>query len=164
MESVQCGQCHRIFDDATTLLVHQQFDSCEEKIRCPICDQSFADAQLVEIHFTEVHDGSSRTTSNSIDEQLVERQKRMRKEYEEEYNNRAMTMEDEDEMIARLLQEEEEAQSFEQFQVKVDVSFHRISLRFLEPLWSEFENVPRSSEMEFRKIIEEQIHIESEVR
>ena len=121
MEFVRCNGCNQTFDDATTLLVHQQFDSCHEQVRCPLCDQGFADSQLVEIHFNEVHDRSSsqRTTADPFAEQLADRQKRMRTRYERDRDDEVQSpiVEDEDAMIARLLQEEEDAQSFQQFQV-----------------------------------------------
>ena len=126
MEDVRCKFCEKFFDDPTTLSVHQQFDSCVERIRCPLCDEAFDNSHLVEIHFNEVHD----RPTNDVDpfaQQLAERQKRLKKNYENEKNDE--NIEDEDAMIARLLQEEEDVQSFQDFQVEISRRIDKKTLR-----------------------------------
>jgi len=98
---------------------------------CPICDHICDDALVLQIHVNEAHDQPSvhtiTTTSDKFYAQELERRDRMKRRYEEEQQQKQTTsaisyeqlQEDEDARIARLLQEEEDAQSFEEFQVQI---------------------------------------------
>ena len=94
---------------------------------CPLCNDTFDDPHILEIHVNEIHDSSSEQstvrTSDSFHDQDLERRKRMKLHYEQHREQTASALsheelqEDEDARIARLLQDEEDAQSFEDFQV-----------------------------------------------
>jgi uncharacterized C2H2 Zn-finger protein len=136
MEAVACPSCDRIFDDATLLVLHHEFEPCspshissqKTNFQCPICNQTFSDPQILQIHVNEDHDHSpvhrtttTTTTSDSLYAQELARQDRMKFEYEQQPTASAVSYEQseesEDAQIARMLQEEENAQSFEEFQV-----------------------------------------------
>ncbi|UJR28313.1 hypothetical protein I4U23_009557 [Adineta vaga] len=148
MESVECSSCHRKFDDTTLLLLHQEYEPCfnsnttspsHVNLSCPICDKIFYDPLVLQIHVNEDHDHSAvNTTSDSLYAQELARRERMRSQYNQQRQQTASTisygnLEDEEESddarIARLLQEEENAQSFEEFQNRYGGSTRTFSER-----------------------------------
>lgn len=138
MESVECPSCHRAFDDSTLLSLHHEYEPCFKSISspsktsliCPMCDNIFYDPLVLQIHVNEDHDQISAhttttttaTSSDSLYAQELERREQMKRKYDHQQHTACATSyeqfsEDEDARIARLLQEEENAQSFEEFQV-----------------------------------------------
>lgn len=143
MERVECTLCHRTFDDTTLLSLHQEYEGCfttnpsvqsDKIVCCPICDKVFDDSIILQIHVNEEHDQnpvhtssaaasarSKTTVSDSLYAQDLERRQRMKHKHEEESQAEASaepSQEDQDAIIARMLQEEENAQSFEEFRVR----------------------------------------------
>ena len=117
MESIECTSCHRRFDDAILLSLHHQYESCSNSnLICPLCDKIYLDPLDLLIHINEEHDfqpvHTNQTTSDQFYAQELERRERMQREYEQKTDS----FEDEDAKMARLLQEEENAQSFQDFQ------------------------------------------------
>lgn len=134
MESIECTSCHRRFNDATLLSLHHQYEYCSNSnLICPICDKLYPDPLVLEIHINEEHDyptvhntqPSATTVSDQLYAQELERRERMKINYEQ----RTDSFEDEDARIARLLQEEENAQSFEEFQNRYGGSTRTFSER-----------------------------------
>jgi hypothetical protein len=131
MESIECSLCHRTFGDMTLLSLHHEYEQCfksRSTFNCPICDGIFSDPLVLQIHVNEDHDQTSvhrpaTTSSDNLYAQDLERRERMKLQYEQQQQQTASAisyedfLEDEDAQIARLLQEEENAQSFEEFQV-----------------------------------------------
>ena len=135
MESVECSSCHRRFDDGTLLSLHLEYEPCfqsnfsslvQTTLICPICDKTFPDPLVLQIHVNEDHDHVpvhtpvKATTSDHLYAQELERRERMKNQYEQQTASAVSYedfTEDEDARIARLLQEEENTQSFEEFQV-----------------------------------------------
>jgi hypothetical protein len=137
MEPVQCATCHHLFDDVTTLSLHKEYEVCSTTsgsrqpfdFSCPLCDETFEDPAIVELHVNAVHDNDSgKEASNSLHTQDVERRRSMKIQYEH-HKQATSTMSDEhildddDAILARLLQEEENFQSFEAFQVDAETIF-----------------------------------------
>lgn len=138
METVECSLCHRTFGDSTLLLLHHEYEPCFNSdssssssntyLSCPICDKIFHDPLVLQIHVNDDHDHTpvhtTTTTSDSLYAQELARRERMKNQYEQHRQEAASAIsyeqlqEDEDAQIARMLQEEENAQSFEEFQVK----------------------------------------------
>jgi len=149
MESVKCSSCHRTFDDNTLLLLHLEYEPCfplnstssQSYFSCPICDQIFVDSQVLQIHVNEDHDHSpvhttATTSSDSLYAQELARREQMKIRYEQEKEQQIASaisyeqlQEDEDAQIARMLQEEENAQSFEEFQNRYGGSTRTFSER-----------------------------------
>ena len=142
MESVECSQCHRRFEDSTLLSLHHEFEPCfklnqfpsssaspsaNEPLICPICDKFFPDPLVLQFHIEEDHEQNSvdTTASDQLYAQELDRRERMKKQYEQQNTASAVSydenMDSEDAQIARLLQEEENAQSFEEFQVGIPI-------------------------------------------
>ncbi len=134
MESIECSLCHRTFGDVTLLSLHHEYEPCfksnaEPTFTCPFCDKIFYDPLVLQIHVNEDHDHTSvHTTASSSDRlyaQELERRERMKLQYEQQQQQQTASaisyeeLQDEDAQIARLLQEEENAQSFEEFQVRI---------------------------------------------
>jgi len=140
MESVKCSLCDRTFGDTTLLSLHHEYEPCfnsnsssslssssKATFICPICDEIFYDPLVLQIHVNEDHDHTSvHTTASSSDKlyaQELERRERMKLQYEQQQQTASAIsyeeLQDEDAQIARLLQEEENAQSFEEFQVRI---------------------------------------------
>lgn len=143
MESVKCSICHRTFEDITLLSLHNEYEPCSSSnssasstpkagLICPICDRLFLDPLVLQIHVNEDHDQNSVHTtamtttataasSDHLYAQQLERQERMKGHYERQQSTSVISHEDrpedQDAQIARLLQEEEDAQSFQEFQV-----------------------------------------------
>ena len=131
MESTQCSFCYQKFDDTTLLLLHQQYESCYKSNSrlskdipiCPLCDQIFDDPLALQIHVNEDHDQNSTneaTTSDSLYAQDLIRRERMKLHYEQSQASAVslkQLQEDEDALMAHMLYEEENARSFEEFQV-----------------------------------------------
>ena len=104
---------------------------------CPLCDKLFLDPLVLQIHVNEDHDQNSvhttatasarpsTTTTTTASDQLyaqeLERRERMQVKYQRQQSASAQSyedgFEDPDAQIARLLQEEENEQSFREFQV-----------------------------------------------
>ncbi|CAF0800830.1 unnamed protein product [Adineta ricciae] len=142
MESVECSSCHQKFNDATLLSLHQEYESCLTSnveyidYTCPICNKIFYDPLVLEIHVNEEHDQSSvHTTSDSLYAQELARREQMSSQYERYKQDVASAIsyedlpEDDDAQIARLLQDEENAQSFEEFQNRYGGSTRTFSER-----------------------------------
>ena len=145
MESIECSVCHRTFGDETLLLLHHEYEPCfnssssasssssKVSLICPICDKVYFDPLVLQIHINEDHehdDGSvqttaSTTTSDQLYAQELDRRERMRQQYQQQNTASAIVYDDsiesEDAQIARLLQEEENAQSFQEFQVGIQI-------------------------------------------
>jgi predicted nucleotide-binding protein (sugar kinase/HSP70/actin superfamily) len=139
MESVECPSCHRKFNDTTLLSLHHEYEPCFESnsssssasktnFYCPICDEIFYDPHVLQIHVNEVHDNipvhrPTTTTSDNLYAQELARRERMKIQYAQHQNQTASAIsyeqleENDDAQIARMLQEEENAQSFQEFQV-----------------------------------------------
>jgi hypothetical protein len=137
MESVECPSCHRTFGDTTLLSLHHEYEPCfqsnfsssstKKNLTCPICDEIFDDHQVLQIHVNEVHDhtpvhtpSTATTTSDNLYAQELARRERMKIQYEQQTASAISyerLEENDDAHIARMLQEEENAQSFEEFQV-----------------------------------------------
>lgn len=135
METVRCSGCQRVFDDETTLMVHQEYEYCMpsdsnrlvNEYLCPICEQVFHDTSVLQIHVNEEHlsnsaESAALVSSDSLYAQDLERRDKMKQQYERENQTTSIVtddevVEDEDMMIARLLQDEENARSFKEFQV-----------------------------------------------
>jgi hypothetical protein len=141
MEFAECSVCHRTFGDATLLSLHHEYEPCfksnssfsssspssKSSLICPICDKLFFDPLVLQIHVDEDHDHNSvhttasPTTSDQLYAQELDRRERMKHQYEQQNSASAVSyndmLESEDAQIARLLQEEENAQSFTEFQV-----------------------------------------------
>ncbi|CAF0924478.1 unnamed protein product [Adineta ricciae] len=103
---------------------------------CPICNKIFYDPLVLEIHVNEEHDQSSvHTTSDSLYAQELARREQMSSQYERYKQDVASAIsyedlpEDDDAQIARLLQDEENAQSFEEFQNRYGGSTRTFSER-----------------------------------
>ena len=153
MESIKCSICHRTFEDTTLLSLHNEYEPCynsnlspsstpNASLICPICDTLFPDPLVLQIHVDEDHDQNSvhttaratasttTTTSDQLYAQELERRERMKDRYERQQTASAISYEDmpedQDAQIARLLQEEENAQSFQEFQVRIRIKqkFH----------------------------------------
>lgn len=164
MESIECSSCHRKFDDTTLLLLHHEYEPCfktdslspiESSFICPICDKIYGDPLVLQIHVNEDHDQTSvhtlstaaaaaTTVSDSLYAQDLARRERMKHQYEQQKSNPEISHEDlqenEDAIIARMLQDEEDAQSFEEFQVNIEEN-QRQNGKYcfpLEPLWSQY--------------------------
>ncbi|CAF3397569.1 unnamed protein product [Rotaria socialis] len=141
MECVKCSVCHRKFDDTTLLSLHHEYEICfdinssslpEANFSCPLCNKRCYDPLVLQIHVNEVHDQvpvqisesqppppTAAATSDSLYAQDLERRERMKRQYEQQATSEVCVeqwQEDEDAHIARMLQEEENAQSFEEFQ------------------------------------------------
>ncbi|CAF1112538.1 unnamed protein product [Rotaria sordida] len=136
MESVECSLCHRIFGDTTLLSLHHEFETCsktssssslEANYGCPLCNEIFYDPLVLQIHVNEDHDhlsvhrttATTTTASDSLHAQELERRERMKNQYQQQAISETsyeQLQEGEDARIARMLQEEENAQSFEDFQ------------------------------------------------
>ena len=139
MESVKCGGCDKKFDDETLLQIHHQYEGCTSSIpsqivddyACPLCDQIYQDPLILQIHVNEEHDecsaasNSNRYTNFEVQKQVVHNKAKQR--HDGNHVTNAIMIdddnnEDEDALIARLLQEQEDAESFAEFQV----NFNRI--------------------------------------
>lgn len=152
MERAKCSFCHRTFDDATLLSLHHEYESCfnsnvsassasNEGLICPICDKLFPDPMVLQIHVNEDHDQNpvhtttTTTTSDQLFAQELERRERMKVQYAQEHTASVVSYEDlpedADAQIARLLQEEENAQSFQEFQVGTLAECRIIFRRYL---------------------------------
>ncbi|CAF0817583.1 unnamed protein product [Rotaria sp. Silwood1] len=129
MESIECSVCHQKFDDTTLLSLHHEYEKCyETNYSCPLCNKIYYDPLVLQIHVNEDHDHISvnRTTttttttaSDSLYAQELERRERMKNQYRQQATSEISyeyLQDDEDTQIARMLQEEENAQSFEEFQ------------------------------------------------
>jgi hypothetical protein len=134
-----------MFGDETLLLLHHEYEPCfnsnasppssasasKVSLICPICDKLFFDPLVLEIHINEDHEHDSAhttaptTASDQLYAQELDRRERMRHQYEQQNTASAITYDDtiesEDAQIARLLQEEENAQSFQEFQVRIQI-------------------------------------------
>lgn len=139
MESVECALCHRQFADHTLLSLHHEYETCfdvnssvplETNYICPICNKTFYDPLVLQIHVDEDHDHSTvskktatrlnTTVEDSLYAQDLDRREQMKRQYEQQKASEIFhddPQEDDDARIARMLQEEEDAQSFEEFQV-----------------------------------------------
>jgi hypothetical protein len=141
MESIECSSCRRSFADATLLSLHLEYEPCfnssnpsasNSNLSCPICDKIFYDPLVLQIHVNEEHDRTTvHTTSDSLYAQELARREKMRSQYEQHRQDTASAIpyedlqEDDDAQIARMLQEEENAQSFNEFQVMTDVDLRQ---------------------------------------
>jgi uncharacterized C2H2 Zn-finger protein len=133
MESIKCSLCDRTFGDSTLLSLHHEYEPCynsnsssssNANLSCPICNKIFHDSLVLQIHVNEDHDQTPvHTTSDNLYAQELARRERMKIQYEQHRQDTASAIsyeqlqEDEDAQIARMLQEEENTQSFEEFQV-----------------------------------------------
>ena len=181
MESVQCSSCQQRFDDITLLSLHHEFESCspastaawKNDFSCPLCDQIFDDPQVLQIHVDQAHDSpsASATTSDSLYAQDLARRERMKTEYEQQRAAESATsnedlLEDEDTRIARMLQEEEDAQSFAEFQVEND-TYEKAVLEknsFEESIRWQYANFQRTCGVESRQTIPEEVHFPRAIR
>ena len=136
MESVQCSSCQQRFDDITLLSLHHEYESCASastaswrgEFSCPLCDQTFDQPEVLQIHFEQVHDSptAQTTASDSLYAQDLARRERMKNDHEQQRLAESAvfnedSLEDDDTRIARMLQDEEDAQSFAEFQVENDL-------------------------------------------
>jgi len=130
-----CEVCDRTFSDETLLQLHKRYE-CQIEYTCPICDQIFFDCLVLQIHIQEDHDHlqlnsssqsiksgfptaatmSLTTINDYLIAQSVQRSELMEEKYETSKMMETMNYVN-DPVLAMALQQEEDEENFQAFQV-----------------------------------------------